>query len=176
MHHHITRFDYGRTRGWWVRIRRQPNPCSKLFSDRIFGSSEKALEAALAWRDEKLEDRPLRKYRYQESVHKRIKTGVVGLYLINKDRRPGTQGQIAVSVADRTGRHIGTQYSISKWGVRRALWKACVFLAQQRTESDRAIQAMAQEFFNTSYPQIQEHLDAGAPEALWRSQKDKKET
>lgn len=157
--HHITRFDYGRTRGWWVRIRRRPHPCSKLFSDRIYGSSEKALEAARAWRDEKLETRPLQNYRSRESTSKRIKTGVVGLYLIGAAEDDDPRPQIGVSLIDETGRHRGTQYSVTKWGLRRALWKACVVLARSKTKHPKRVQALAQEFYNKAYKNVVKHCN-----------------
>ena len=47
----ITRMDYVKTHGWWVRIVRRKQETSKLFSDRVHGGKGKALKAAQAWRD-----------------------------------------------------------------------------------------------------------------------------
>jgi hypothetical protein len=51
----ISRMEYGRTRGWWVRIYRGAGGnkrChSKLFSDTTNGGKRAALRAARAWRD-----------------------------------------------------------------------------------------------------------------------------
>ena len=69
---HITRFEYGNTRGWWVRIRRKPNPCSKLFSDGKYGGKEQALEKAVAWREEKLKTRPPLAYPIEERGNKQV--------------------------------------------------------------------------------------------------------
>ena len=76
---HITRLDYQKTHGWWVRIRRKSNPSSKLFSDGVYGGRDEALKAAKAWRDEKLSSAPKQTTRTTESTSKSIKTGVPGL-------------------------------------------------------------------------------------------------
>ncbi|MCU0912963.1 MAG: hypothetical protein MUC88_00195 [Planctomycetes bacterium] len=48
----ISRFDYGRNRGWFVRVRWRGRTHSKLFSDRLHGGKRKALDASVAWRDQ----------------------------------------------------------------------------------------------------------------------------
>jgi hypothetical protein len=50
----ITRFDYGNSHGWWVRIRRGSRAVSQFFSDGIYGSKRAALAKALAHRDKEL--------------------------------------------------------------------------------------------------------------------------
>jgi hypothetical protein len=50
-HRNITRFDYGNSHGWWVRIRRGKRAVSQFFSDGIHGSKRAALATALAYRD-----------------------------------------------------------------------------------------------------------------------------
>lgn len=50
----VTRFDYGNSHGWWVRIRRGDRAVSQFFSDGIHGSKRAALAAALAYRDKQL--------------------------------------------------------------------------------------------------------------------------
>ena len=79
--HHITRLDYQKTHGWWVRIKRYPETYSKLFSDGVWNGKDKALEAAIKWRDEKLKELPLRTERPNELNSKGIETGVPGLSL-----------------------------------------------------------------------------------------------
>ena len=154
---HITRFDYGRTRGWWVRIHRQPNPCSKLFSDGKHGGTEQALEAAKAWRDEMLKDRPMLGHRQRESATKKIPTGVVGLYVGGEKK--GEKAKICVSLIDWQGKHVGTHYSVAKWGLRKALWKACVVLAQGREEDKQKAQKLAQEYYDKSFKNISAHFE-----------------
>ena len=50
---YITRMDYARTLGWWVRIyARSAVVASKLFSDAKSGNADKALVAAKRWRNQ----------------------------------------------------------------------------------------------------------------------------
>lgn len=59
---YITRFEYGRTRAWWVRFERQGQPIRKLFSDAAsdaaYGGTEKALREAETFRDRTLKTLP----------------------------------------------------------------------------------------------------------------------
>ncbi len=160
---HITRLDYQKTHGWWVRIRRKSNPCSKLFSDGVYGGRDKALEAALTWRDEKLTDAPKQTTRTTESSSKTIKTGVPGLCVsfVNGARENLAHLQVSVQ---RHGKRTSTRYSISKWGLRAALWKSCVALAKgsikDTIQSDRTnLQAEAIVLFDKSYPLVAEALE-----------------
>jgi hypothetical protein len=50
-HKNITRFEFGRTRGWWVRIRRRGRMVQAFFSDGRHGGRTKALEKARQKRD-----------------------------------------------------------------------------------------------------------------------------
>jgi hypothetical protein len=47
----ITRFEFGRTRGWWVRIRRRGKAVQSFFSDGVHGGRAKALAKARRQRD-----------------------------------------------------------------------------------------------------------------------------
>lgn len=51
--HNITRYEYGRTRAWWVRFQvgDKSDIVGQLFSDATYGGKRKALQAAIAWRD-----------------------------------------------------------------------------------------------------------------------------
>lgn len=155
---HITRLDYQKTHGWWVRIRRKSNPCSKLFSDGIYGGRDKALEAAKAWRDEKLSTAPKQTNRTTESSSKSIKTGVPGLSVSFVEGVSENLAHLQVSV-QRHGKRTSTRYSISKWGLRAALWKSCVALArgsiQKAEQPGRTdVQSEAMQLFDKSYPNI----------------------
>ncbi len=160
---HITRLDYQKTHGWWVRIRRKSNPSSKLFSDGVYGGRDKALEAALAWRDDKLTAAPKQTTRTTESSSKTIKTGVPGLCVSFVNGATSSLAHLQVSV-QRHGKRTSTRYSISKWGLRAALWKSCVALARgsikDTANSDRTnLQAEAMELFDKSYPNVAEALE-----------------
>ncbi|PSQ88170.1 MAG: hypothetical protein BRD30_07480 [Bacteroidetes bacterium QH_2_63_10] len=54
----LFRIDTGRTHGWQVRIIRDGERHTKLFSDKKYGGEEAAYEKALAHRNEKLEELP----------------------------------------------------------------------------------------------------------------------
>lgn len=158
---HITRLDYQKTHGWWVRIRRKSNPCSKLFSDGVYGGRDKALNAAIAWRNEKLADAPKQTYRTSESSSKTVKTGVPGLCVSFVEGAHGNLAHLQVSV-QRHGKRTSTRYSISKWGLRAALWKSCVALAKGSVsdESNRnGIQKQALELFDEAFPKVSASLE-----------------
>jgi hypothetical protein len=50
----ITRFDYAKTHGWWVRMRRGKRVVSHFFSDGVHGGKNKARGKAVKFRDETL--------------------------------------------------------------------------------------------------------------------------
>lgn len=100
---HITRMDHTNATGWWVRFlvgsskkSVQKHASQKLFSDFSYTSKKKAYLAAIAWRDQQLENgiegynygKKTTKAQYFES-HPRNVTGVVGVSLsLRADRRP----------------------------------------------------------------------------------------
>ena len=158
---HITRLDYQKTHGWWVRIRRKSNPCSKLFSDGVYGGREKALEAAIAWRDEKLAHAPKQAIRTTESSSKTVKTGVPGLCVSFVSGSSGNLAHLQVSV-QRHDKRTSTRYSISKWGLRAALWKSCVALARgslKNAEDRVRLQQEAIKLFDKAYGNVAKSLD-----------------
>ncbi len=158
---HITRLDYQKTHGWWVRIRRKSNPCSKLFSDGVYGGRDQALQAAIQWRDEKLVNAPKQSVRTIESSSKNVKTGVPGLCLSFVDGAHGNLAHLQVSV-QRNGKRTSTRYSITKWGLRAALWKSCVTLTKGSIEdsSNRLdLQTQALELFDEAYPKVASALE-----------------
>lgn len=60
---YITRVDYDRAAGWWVRFKqRTPQATTKLFSDATHGGKNKALAAALEFRDSLLRKYPKTHY------------------------------------------------------------------------------------------------------------------
>ena len=154
----ITRFDYGNTHGWWVRLRRQSASYSKLFSDAPHGGKSAALEAALAWRNEMLRKHSVVPVVSAERSDKQIKTGVTGLYLAWPERATGSMPVVGISVIDQEGRHVARSYSIRKWGLRKALWKACLILAKSRVSGKEKVQHQAQMDFDTAYGRMSKVL------------------
>ena len=78
------------THGWQVRIKRQKEQHTKYFSDKRHGGREEALEKAVAYRDELLEELPDPMDPVQRSAEARSKTGVIGLNFCWKDDGSGT--------------------------------------------------------------------------------------
>ncbi len=62
----ITRLDYTRSRGWWVRIQRVGFKVSRLFSDSRHGGRASALIVAKAFRDGQLRRAPAPRKRPQK--------------------------------------------------------------------------------------------------------------
>lgn len=63
-HKYITRVDNGRTHGWWVRFQKWGRGkavilAEHFFSDGKYGGKQKALGAAITWRDEQLPLHPV---------------------------------------------------------------------------------------------------------------------
>ena len=55
---HVTRMDYARNHGWWVRVYRGGRCHSKFFSDSRHGGKRRGLSAAVEYRDELLRRLP----------------------------------------------------------------------------------------------------------------------
>ncbi len=66
----ITRYEYNRTNGWWVRVIHDGKVKSKLFSDNQHGGKVRALLAAIDYRDGLLRDLPKARNRGGLSVEK----------------------------------------------------------------------------------------------------------
>lgn len=66
---YITRFEFGRTRAWWVRIQRLSFNKTKLFSDKAYGGKRKALLAAMKYRDAILKKAPKKKHAWSNQLN-----------------------------------------------------------------------------------------------------------
>lgn len=120
---HITRMDYERTCGWWVRFYKgQTQLDHKLFSDKKWGGKTKALVAAQQWRDANeakwVTKRPgLHSYRLQS---RRNVTGAIGVALrIQPNRKGMARFSWAALWSDSTSQHTRT-FGVEKHGYRRA--------------------------------------------------------
>ena len=131
----ITRFDYGKTHGWWVRFQRSSESgakrvLSKLFSDAVHGGKIKALRAAVAWRDQMvLTVRPPRRARAATGAP----TGYVKRAQIM--RRTGASRVYVAWIRMPNGRAASTSFSIEKWGVQEAKRRCERYLARKRREA-----------------------------------------
>jgi hypothetical protein len=104
----ITRFDYGNTHGYFVRLSWQHDKRSKFFSDGKYGDRLAALAAAIAWRDQTAGEMgkpnanaPARK---DLGIHRRTKDG--------RDVFEATWYE--------DGRHRRTSFSVRKHGAKQA--------------------------------------------------------
>ncbi|NTW49676.1 MAG: hypothetical protein HGB19_08130 [Chlorobiales bacterium] len=129
----ISRIDTSNTHGWFVRVYRDEAIYSKLFSDRRHGGKRKALEAAMAYRDEletllnKTGNSPRQNTRMPVVVrNKRNKTGVIGVCLRTRQLGDGKISQCySVTWAPEPGIQRCTSFSVAKWGKKEAFRKAC---------------------------------------------------
>jgi len=117
----ITRMDYAKSQGYFVRVRWKGEARSKLFSDGVYGDRLSALAAAIEWRDQVSKDlgkpRPGAPPPASTGIHRRV--------------RDGREGYEATwSVNGKRGR---TTYSIEKHGAGRA--RALAIAARQRAMS-----------------------------------------
>lgn len=132
----ITRLDYERARGWWVRIYRtedgQTRCISRGFSDGVHGGKNKALAAARKWRDAKL-----------ATVRPVIKGGRRGTpvgygYVRRTDvSRRKTVAPVFIAWLKTDGGPKSTTRSIDVWGVAGAKRECEKWLARERRELRR---------------------------------------
>ena len=169
--HHITRIDiepsekYPRrhpTHGWQVRVRRDGKRLSKFFADARFEGKEGALEAAILYRDELLQELPPPDSRPRKAWSN---TGVVGLSVREKQERKGASGKMYVQLnwVDADGRRRGASYSVEKWGLRRALWNGCLRLYKERDAAGRPVEEPHVMFARAQEPfaeEIQREIEA----------------
>ena len=147
------------THGWQVRIRRHGKQHTKFFSDDRAGSGAQALVNALVYRDKLLAKLPDPENPLAKSAQARSKTGVVGLSFCMKDDGSGQQKPyVQLSWMTRASQRKTASYSVDKWGLRRAVWNACVRLNRERTEAGQE-EPEPIEMFQTAYPKILEQYE-----------------
>lgn len=117
----ITRMDYAKSQGYFVRVRWKGEARSKLFSDGVYGDRLSALAAAIEWRDHIT--RELGKPRAgappppSTGIHRRIRGG----------------REVYEATWSVNGKRGRTTYSIEKHGAKRA--RALAIAARQRAMS-----------------------------------------
>lgn len=161
--HHITRIDItpdeenpkrSSTHGWQVRVRRQGKRVTKFFADRKHGGRDEALEVAKVYRDELLEELPEPDDPVKRSAEARSRSGVAGLNLTLKDIGNGTKKPyVQLSWIDLTGKRRSASFSAEKWGLRRAIWNACLRLHKAHEEKGEA-ESDPYSMFKTAYPRL----------------------
>ena len=139
----ITRLDYPRSKGWWVRfqIGNKSKVLSKLFSDGPHGGKRKALTAAKIWADEM---RPTVAYRRPPRQSAGPGPGrIVERRYFYADRSGDIVAYRAVMawILVAPGKLAATRWSIDKWGRAEARKRCEEWLARKRREQRRAFRA-----------------------------------
>lgn len=165
-HHHVVRIDIepsedhprrSSTHGWQVRVSYDGTRKTKFFADRKHGGRNEALALALAHRDELLAARPEPSGPVERRPQRRSTSGVAGVRLAFKNQTPYVE---ANWVTD-DGRSV-TSYSVNRWGLRRATWRACKSRALGLGVRDpERVQGM----FETAFPNLQSNLAAALAES-----------
>lgn len=125
---YITRMDHGNTHGWWVRVYKDSRPVeSKLFSDGVFGSKDKARKNAQEHRDvvvkkHKIVPVHLRKTR-EHSADRRSTSGMVGVTLLIVDKPGSLRAHWSARFMEK-GRQRNVSFSVRKYGYEAAFKKA----------------------------------------------------
>ncbi len=114
----ITRMDYAKSQGYFVRVRWKGEARSKLFSDSVYGDRLSALAAAIEWRDQVTKElgkpRPGSPPPANTGIHRRMRGG----------------REVYEATWSVNGKRGRTTYSIEKHGAKRA--KALAIAARQR--------------------------------------------
>jgi hypothetical protein len=132
----ISRLDYRRGHGWWVRFEYRDHHISKMFSDSLWGGRMKARAAAIKYRDKVQLALPERHHGPDM---------LPGPGRIWKERRcylslSGTRKYFNAWTAwiMLTPRHpASTNFSIDKWGTRKAKKMTQLWLDKKRGEQKR---------------------------------------
>jgi hypothetical protein len=115
----ITRMDYERSHGWWVRFEYRAKPISKMFSDSSYGGKRASRAAAIKYRDEVLQTLPNRSHQHQAPGKGRIWRETRSYVLASSGERRTYEAWTGwCRVAPN--RSASSNASIDKWGVRRA--------------------------------------------------------
>ncbi len=117
----IVRHEYDKAKGfgWEVVVKRQAKVYRRYFSDSRFRGSERALQAAISFRDDLIGKLPLplKLKRY----HSRNTSGIVGISIIEKRRKHG----IAVYIRALWPQGGYASFSVDRLGFR-AAWENAV--------------------------------------------------
>lgn len=129
----ITRLDYARTRGWWVRLYKAGQlVASKLFSDGKHGGRRAALQAAQKWRDAQFSKHaipwPIRQRTVAaHSTSIRNVQQIPGVALQHRKRGANTYSIQWLAVASVRGKQLRKTWSVRKYGYEEAYALAAAF-------------------------------------------------
>ncbi len=129
----ITRLDYARSHGWWVRFQRgydggKRKTISKMFSDGVYGGKDAALKEAKAWRDMVRPALPMR----ERLVKAPPGYGYIRRVILG--RRRSVSECFVCWLRIEEGRCKQTSVSTTRWGVGVAKKRAEAWLRKERRE------------------------------------------
>ena len=141
-HKGISRIDQPqrKTVGWYVRVTFNGKQHSKFFSDHIHGGKEKALEAAIAHRNQvEMKVGKPRTERLVIAHNSRNRTGIMGVrrktkVIKTEDGERVTNNVYEVTWNPEPGRLCRTWVSIDEYGEEAALRKACAIRREKERE------------------------------------------
>lgn len=127
---YITRLDYKRSRGYWVRYKqRSPIGVQKFFSDSKFGGARGALRNAIAFRDALLKKNPNERYGMLPNP------GTLKVYW--KTQGPWQYRVWGAEIQIASNERLKRSWSVSKYGEEVAKKKAESWLkAQQKIQRE----------------------------------------
>ena len=136
----ITRMDYKKNTGWYVRVKFRGKEHRKYFGDSAWGGTEEALDAAIQWRDKK--ERELGKPRTDRMVISKPHddlgiTGVrrtmswTGATDTEGNPLPNFTPVYAVTWSPEPGERKQTSFSVEKYGEEKAR-KMAIELRKQK--------------------------------------------
>lgn len=129
----ITRFDYRKTHGYWVRFEGAA-PITKLFSDGVYGGKRNALKAAQAFRDEWVASHDLTRRRARRAPPG---PGTLRRKWHWQRKSWSLVWEAYIKVTPERG-HAATRYSIDKWGSAEAKRRCEAWLERKRKEQAKA--------------------------------------
>lgn len=125
----ITRLDDGGRAGWWVRVERNRQRYSCLFSDGAYGGKRAALAAATAWRDELRAELP-EPERGERSDQSWPGHGYVRRAVVARKGRQVAVWKAWLRVEDKRAKQ--TSYTVAQWGEDGARARAEEWLEAER--------------------------------------------
>lgn len=129
----ITRFDYRKTHGYWVRFEGAA-PITKLFSDGVYGGKRNALKAAQSFRDEWVASHDLTRRRARRAPPG---PGTLRRKWHWQRKSWSLVWEAYIKVTPERG-HAATRYSIDKWGSAEAKRRCEAWLERKRKEQAKA--------------------------------------
>ena len=126
--HNITRMDYAKAKGWWVRVIKDNVQYSKLFSDGRNSGADNALQAAIDYRDKLLEElfgsaTPSRSRPHTSNIQNT--SGVIGVSHNMRLKRNKYIEESWIASWMEQGKQRKKSFSVKKHGYEGAVKLAC---------------------------------------------------